>query len=151
MVRSTLYFAFAFSLLLSGCSRQSRYTIVMEDVNGLQTNAEVVFNGVTVGNVSKIELMKDLRVSVTVKVDKNFTIPRGSYFLIQTPLIGSSKLIVKKSPDSYLATKQDTLFGYIDTTSTRNLITDSTSKKALDKIAEGFHELINAIKKDTIK
>jgi ABC-type transporter Mla subunit MlaD len=151
MIRSPIYFLLIFSFLLSSCSHQNRYTILLENANGLQKGSEVVFNGVTVGNVLKLKLLEDIRVVLTISLDKDFKIPIGSKFQIQTPLIGSTRLILEKSNESRIATKQDTLYGYVDTTNIRSLINDSTKRKAINKIVEGFQELIEGDKKDTVK
>ena len=114
----------------------------MDSTNGIQENCRVVYGGTTVGKVSNVKLLPDLRIALTIKLIENFSLPAGSTFQVQTPLIGSSELVVNKSTATSLARMEDTLRGYADSVSILNLFNDSSKRKALIKIAEGIRELI---------
>lgn len=151
MIPIRFIFILTFLSLLSSCTQKKRYTVLIENASGLQIGSEVVFNGSIIGRVSKMKILPDLRIILSLSVKNGFDIPNGSKFLVNSPLIGSNRLLLEKSQDSSFASKHDTLYAYLDTVKHPSLLSDTTKRKALNKIVEGFKELIESTDKDTIK
>ncbi len=120
----------------------------MDNVTGLQKGSDVLLNGIPVGEVSRMDMLDNSKIAVTVSLNRDIKVPLGSAFVLQTSLIGASKLILERSNSSIVATKADTLPGSFDTASSMNLFLDSTKnkrvRKAFKKIIEGFQELLDS-------
>lgn len=151
MINIRFFITCVLSGLVLSCSQQKQYTVLIDNANGLQERTEVVFNGSTIGRISKMKILPDLRILLTISIKNDFNIPWGSVFLVKTPLVGNTKLYLQKSRAFEFATKEDTLYAYLDTVNNRSLLDDTVKRKALNKIVEGFKELIENSEKDTSK
>jgi ABC-type transporter Mla subunit MlaD len=151
MIAIRLYFIGVVLCLLSCGQKKDQYLVIVGNSDGLQKGSEVVFNGATVGSVSKLKILPDLRILLSLSVNKDFRIPLASKFIVTEPLIGSTRLILEKSKNPSFATKDDTLYAILDTIDHSRILNDTTKRKALNKIVEGFKELIESPNKDTIK
>jgi hypothetical protein len=141
-------------MLFCGCKQQDSYIVMVNNVEGLENGSAVICEGLTVGEVSDMQLHKD-SVSVKIKLSKDFKLPVHSKFRVVSSMIGISKLIVERSDQSKLATLTDTLRGYKDTGSIFSSVVDTAKRKrmeaAVQKMKEGFVEFIDAAKKDSTK
>ena len=68
--------------------------IHFQSAAGLQNGYGVFFSGLQVGTVERVVLLPDDSVDVIVLLNKDIGVPRGSRFLIQSPLTGSASLVI---------------------------------------------------------
>ncbi|MBV8152710.1 MAG: MCE family protein, partial [Candidatus Eremiobacteraeota bacterium] len=62
--------------------------------SGLQHNAIVYESGVQVGTVDTVTILDDFTVEVVLAIKAGNDIPRGSEFVIQAPLTGTSTVVI---------------------------------------------------------
>ncbi len=91
-----LLLLFGVFYVLENLSSRSGYEFAVhfESASGLQSGAEVLFSGVQVGSIERIDLLPDDTVDVVLAIKRNIGIPRASRFLIQAPLTGLSSLLI---------------------------------------------------------
>jgi ABC-type transporter Mla subunit MlaD len=146
-----IFFILAF---FTACHRQKKtdLNILFDRVDNIAVGSEVRMHGFTIGEVNRLKMMGN-GILVSISFKEKTDIPAGSKFSIYSPLIGSSVIDIKPSTQSIFLTKRDTATGKYDTKGLLDdMFSDSTRKakanKAVEKIAEGIKELIEA-KKDT--
>ncbi len=142
-------------LLLTSCKHPGdKYTIVVDNVEGLNERSEVICAGLPIGKVTHLDLFKD-SVVVDIEVSKNFKIPFGSKFIIEKNMLGTTRLIIERSDELSFIKKNDTVRGYKDTSSFTLTSLDTTKqrkiKESIQKIADGFKGLIDASSNDSMK
>jgi len=138
------------------CKEQNNYDInvMFSRVDNVVIGSEVKLNGLDIGSVSKMKMIKD-SILVRVTIDKKIKIPTGSLFQISSPFIGSAYVYVTPSTNKFFISNNDTISGVYEKTNLLDEITkDSITKKkvmdAVEKIKEGFDDLIKA-RKDSIQ
>jgi phospholipid/cholesterol/gamma-HCH transport system substrate-binding protein len=104
-----LFVAVAIVLLLGGWSwlkglslfhPPQRIYIQFHDVAGLNNNAPVNVNGVRVGTVEKLTLIKKGQVTMALRINtEDVTIPQGATFTIQTQGLVGAKYVEITLPD----------------------------------------------------
>lgn len=88
-----------------------------EDVHGLQRSSHVVLHGVKVGEVSNIEMKNRELVKVTLEIDKDIKLPKGTIALLASKNLMDEKMIVLKTKDNTeYYTHKDFIPGKYDTT-----------------------------------
>ncbi len=70
-----------------------------ENVHGLQRSSQVVLNGVKIGEVSDIELKDRNMVKVTMEIDKDVKIPKGTIALLASKNLMDEKMITLRFSD----------------------------------------------------
>lgn len=141
-------------IIFGGCfSKQNKYTVSFDRVDGLQEGSNVLNKGFTIGKVTHIDLYGN-RVLVNIKLNTNRLIPVQSKFLIWENLLGSSYIEIEYSNQTNFIASKDTVFGkYQKQAVMDNLISDTTKRKkveeSLKKIASGIGELIETAKDST--
>ncbi len=91
-----LLLLFGIFYVLENLSSRSGYEFAVhfDSAAGLQSGAGVLFSGVQVGSVARIDLLPDGSVDVVLAIRRDIGIPRRSRFLIQAPLTGLSSLLI---------------------------------------------------------
>jgi hypothetical protein len=136
-------------IAFQSCNSQStRYKVIVDNVEGLETGSHVIYEGKTIGFVTDMDLFND-SVIVYFTLNKENRIRRGSKFIVQHPVLGVSGLYVESSNFRDAMTISDTARGYRDTT--RFSFGADTAgarkrKEAIRKIMEGVGEFIEATK-----
>jgi ABC-type transporter Mla subunit MlaD len=112
--------------IFSACVRQGDYklNIIFDNTEGLTTEADVTANGLKIGKVEKIGLLRD-KIFVTTTIDKNIKIPRNSIFIIESvDLLGTKTISVKlDSVETKYYKDSDTIFGQLQR---KRFLNDST-------------------------
>jgi hypothetical protein len=139
---------------LWSCRSDKSYTVIVNDVNGLELGSQVVYEGLPIGRISDMDLYND-SVAVDFILERDIKIPLNSKFHVESRLLGSATLVLEKSNIKSFATAADTFRGsrYMDTAkySGSDSVRKVKREKALQKIVQGFTELLEASKKDSIK
>ncbi|MGQ0738004.1 MAG: MlaD family protein [Bacteroidota bacterium] len=156
MKTPAIILSIALSLFFLACARhkKNKLTIVFDRVDNLQAGSPVKIQGIDIGKVLGLNLI-DGGVLVKITLWDNKQIPAGSIFSIVNPMIGSAAYIdIEPSESAVFLSSEDTASGkYGERGLLDNLISDSAKRKkieeALDKIAEGLKELVNARKDST--
>ncbi len=148
-----------FGLLLAmtfvGCfSKQNKYTISFDRVDGLEEGSNVLNRGLTIGKVTHFDLFGN-RVLVDIVLNNKTSIPEQSIFWVKENLLGSSYIDIEYSDKMKFLSSKDTILGkYQKRAIMDNIISDTTKRKkiekSLEKIASGIGELIETAK-DSIK
>lgn len=88
-----------------------------ESVSGLQRSNPVFINGVRVGEVSEIVLSgAEKKVTVTMSIDKDIPIPKGSKAkLVSSGVLGRKMIFLETGQSPELYTHKDVLVGVYDT------------------------------------
>ena len=151
-----LFFGLLLTITFAGCfSKQNKYIISFDRVDGLQEGSSVLNKGLTIGKVTHIDLFGN-RVLVDIKLNDNTKVPEQSIFLIKENLLGSSYIDIEYSDRINFLTSKDTALGkYQKQSIMDNIISDTTKRKkiekSLEKIASGVGELIETAKDSTKK
>ena len=141
---------------LTGCFRKNDKIIISFDrVDGLVKGSSVYNKGITIGEVTHLELFGN-RVLVDIKLKDNIKIPEQSTFVIKENLLGSSYVDIEYSNSNSYLKSSDTTFGkYQKQVIMDNIISDTAKRKniekSLEKIATGIGELIESTKDTTKK
>lgn len=93
------------------------YLIEYSNVKGLELSSPVEVEGFKVGLVTSIALdyTDNKRVLVTVSLDKQLRIPKGSFVSLEPGLLGGAALVIKMNPHvSEFCQVGDTLIGKYD-------------------------------------
>ena len=127
-------------------SKSTRYKVIVDNVEGLETGSNVIYKDRTIGFVTDMDLFND-SVIVYFTLNKGNQIPKGSTFIVQHPTLGISGLYVESSKLRETMTLSDTARGYRDTA--RFLFGADTAgarkrKEAFLKIADGIKEFVEA-------
>ena len=94
-----------------------RYFTHYEDVHGLQRSSPIFVNGVRVGEVSSIELKGRNNVVVSLSIDKEVKLPKGTIAKLASMNLMDEKMIVLELGDSSgIYTHNDFITGIYDTT-----------------------------------
>lgn len=120
-----LYFGINFLKGINIFKPANSYIVEFDNVTGLLIADPVTINGMKIGHVQSMELNPDNlnKVLVTLQMDKDFKINKGSKFILESGLLGGGTLIMEpdfKSTGYYAP--GDTLTG--------------TKKKGMTEIAE---------------
>lgn len=85
-----------FYVLSNFAMRQGGYQLGVhfQSAAGLQSGATVLFSGVEVGTVDRVQLLPDDTIDVILTIKGHVGIPRDSRFLIQAALTGSPSLLI---------------------------------------------------------
>ncbi len=91
-----LLLLFGVFYVLENLSSRSGYEFAVhfDSAAGMQSGAQVLFSGVQVGSVERIDLLPDDSVDVVLAIDRQIGIPRDSRFLIQAPITGLPALLI---------------------------------------------------------
>ncbi len=98
-------------------SNKKKLYVVYSDVGGLAPSNPVALNGMKIGSVKNIELMKDSAQSilVTLFVSNKVRIPKNSVAQIGTPdLLSSRTVTILKGNSTAMADDGDTLFADVE-------------------------------------
>jgi len=97
LVTISVFIFFAGFYFLKGAnifSSQNKYYCYFDKIDGLQVSANVQIRGMNIGRVAAIELQGNKNVKVTIGVNKDIKITKGSYaMLASADLITGVKLI----------------------------------------------------------
>lgn len=79
-------------------------TIVFDDASGVIKGSEIRMGGARIGDVERTpELNSEVKVEVTLSIDKSIPIPEGSKFLIASATLLGDKLIIVSPPEDRTA------------------------------------------------
>ncbi|MFN4146523.1 MAG: MlaD family protein [Runella sp.] len=106
-----LYFGFNFLKGADLFSSTFKYYVLYDDIGALQPSNLVKLNGVQVGQVKATELLqeKNNQVLVTLDINKNIVITKGSSAMLSSELLGGSSVVLKITPNSPRLKEGDTL------------------------------------------
>lgn len=155
MSKTTLFLFLIIAFSITSCfHKNEKVTVIFDRVDGLIEGSSVLNRGITVGEVTRIDLFGK-QVIVDIKLKDNLKIPRQSTFTIRQSLLGSSSVDIEYSNSENTLTSTDTAYGkYEKQAIMDNIISDTTKRKniekSLEKIATGIGELIESTK-DTTK
>lgn len=144
------------TLALLSCHRESnKLTILFNNVEGLETGAEVYYKGIKVGEVTHLDLFEN-KVVADIKLKDSIRIPVGSKFIINPSVIGSAHITIDPSPQTAFLSSKDTVSGeYSKKQLLDDFVSDTARRKKMqesfEKIGEGIKGLIEASSKDTTK
>ena len=95
--------------------KQHEYYIVYEKVEGLIPSSSVLISGFKIGQVCEIEFKKNKRILVTIAVDNEYSIPKGSVARIYSAdLMGSRAIELLVSDSTTMHISGDTLQAAIE-------------------------------------
>ena len=144
------------TLLFAACSHKNKnkLSILFDNVSNLGKGAEVKLHGITIGEVTNMELLGD-SVLVDIKLNKEQKIPVGSKFSILNPLIGNALVVIEPSEQKTFLKQIDTAKGSYEAkgildTFFADSLNRQKAREALYKITTGLKELAEA-KKDSSK
>ncbi len=127
-------------------SGQNTYYSIYSQVSGLTSSSEVILNGVKVGQVQKIEFIKDNsgRILITMVVNQNVFIGKESTALItSSDLLGDKSISVILDTLSLAAQDGDTLKSDIETTLTDQVM---PLKNKAENLIESLDSVAVALK-----
>jgi hypothetical protein len=131
-------------LLLSCKKKNDKYTVIVNNVEGLEEGSLVTYKGLPVGKVVSMNIFDD-SILVDFEVAKDFKIPSGSKFIVTNNILGHITLAIDPGRNKSFISMNDTLRGYKDSSQFSFFGTDTTKqnnrKKSIRKIVEGFKEL----------
>lgn len=115
-------FAFAVLAFATACgSGDYQLCVIFDNVEGLKENAEVLVNGLEVGKVENMALVRN-GVAVTMSIDDKHKIPAGSQFDLESPsFLGDRHVIVKAGNGKGILKDGDTIQGARHQNSDRQL------------------------------
>lgn len=67
---------------------------------GVAPGAQVFLNGVTIGGVSKVQILPDTRVELIINIYRDTSIPKTAKFSVQTALTGSPIVAISVPPST---------------------------------------------------
>ncbi len=144
------------TLLFIACSQKNKnkLSVLFDNVSNLEKGADVKLHGITIGEVTNMELLGD-SVLVDIKLNKEQKIPVGSKFSILNPLIGNASVIIEPSEQKVFLKTEDTVKGSYEAkgildTFFADSLNRQKAREALNKITTGLKELAEA-KKDSSK
>ena len=88
-----LFFGFYFLKGANLFSGEKQYYCYFNDVDGLQASAYVLTRGLNVGHVSRIELIDNKEVKVTITISKNVEVPQGTVATLASGDLLGAKVI----------------------------------------------------------
>jgi phospholipid/cholesterol/gamma-HCH transport system substrate-binding protein len=144
-----ILFGLLLTIAFASClSKQNKYTISFDRVDGLQEGSDVSNKGFAIGKVKHIELFGN-RVLVDIKLNDKIKVPQQSIFLLKENLLGASFVDIEYSDKiNYLSSKDTAIGEYQKKAIMDNLISDTIKRKkiekSLEKIATGIGELIES-------
>jgi len=107
----TICIFLALLTLITGCSNNYTVTVIFDNVEGLGSNAKVSVNGMEVGEVEDMALVKE-GVAVTIAIDKKHVITKFSVFeLRKAGLIGYSDIEILPAVGKEILRNGDTIKG----------------------------------------
>jgi hypothetical protein len=134
-------------LLLSCKKKNDKYTVIVNNVEGLEEGSLVTYKGLPVGKVVSMNFYND-SIIVDFEVAKDFKIPSGSKFIVTNNILSHITLAIEPGRNKSFISINDTLRGYKDTNQFSIFGPDTAKqnnkKKSIQKIAEGFKELFEA-------
>lgn len=85
----SIYFGSLFLKQASFISNRNEYFFSVEEAQGLDVGSKILYKGLVVGRVSKVEFFdsESMRIKITVKIDKNISLTNNSTFRINSSLI----------------------------------------------------------------
>lgn len=99
-------------LFLVSCDQSNELKIRFDNVDGLNTESQVLVNGWEVGRIKKIGLDKESNIIVTINVDKEIILSTDSKFeLTKTDFLGSMGIIIKPGNSGEVIAFGDTING----------------------------------------
>ncbi len=123
-------------------------------MEGLKEGSNVLCAGLTIGKVTYLDLFKD-SVVVDIEINKEFNIPIGSKFIVEKNTFSTTNLLIEISSEISFIKNYDTVRGYKDTSRFVLPVADTAKqrkmKESIQKIADGFKELIGSSAKDSAK
>ncbi|SFF69728.1 MlaD family protein [Sunxiuqinia elliptica] len=126
------------------CSPKQTITIEFEELNGLLVDADVLYKGVEIGNVDKVEIAPNGKLLVDIGISKEITLPEKIEFVLFSQNIFGLKAIgINENPDIEPIVLTEIQQGIIQDSSIVN--TFMTIGKDLLEITEG-----DLIKKDSL-
>lgn len=132
----------------------NKYTVVVDNVEGLKEGSNVVCAGLTIGKVTHLNLFKD-SVVVDIEINKDFNIPVGSKFIVEKNTFSATNLLIERSGELSFIENYDTVRGYKDTSRFVLPVADTARqrkmKESIQKIADGFKELLDTSPSDSTK
>jgi len=127
-------------------SNDNTYYAVYSQVDGLVPSSDVILNGVKIGQVQKIEFIKDNtgRILVTLVVKKKIFISKGSTArIVSSDLLGGRAMTILLDPNSPAAENEDTLKASVQTTLSDQML---PVKDKAEKLIESLDSLAIALK-----
>lgn len=99
-----LFFGMNFLKGLTLLSNDTGYKVTFKDITGLSSSTPIYANGFAVGVVTGIQYNYDQKgdIVVTIDLDKNMRVPKGSTAEIESDFMGNVKLNLKLAPNSGL-------------------------------------------------
>jgi ABC-type transporter Mla subunit MlaD len=130
--------------LLSCKNKNDKYSVIVNNVEGLEEGSLVTYKGLPVGKVVSMNFYND-SIIVDFEVAKDFKIPSGSKCIVTNNILTHLTLAIEPGRNKSFISINDTLRGYKDTSQFSFFGTDTAKqnnkKKSIRKIAEGFKEL----------
>jgi len=130
-------------------TRENKFMVVYDNIDGLVVGNSVAINGLAVGRVNKLELdlVTQRRVYVTLDIDKKIPIGNGTVAILANDgLLGGKKINLKLGANSklYVGDGTDTLVPELEI----NLMTEATAKlspmlRRADSLTVGLNDLVN--------
>ena len=86
----------------------NKYTVVVDNVEGLKEGSNVLCAGLTIGKVTHLDLFKD-SVVVDIEINKEFNIPIGSKFIVEKNTFSTINLLIERSGEISFIKNYDTV------------------------------------------
>ncbi|WP_430815976.1 MlaD family protein [Carboxylicivirga sp. RSCT41] len=121
---------------ISSCTPKQTITIEFEELHGLSVDADVLFKGVKIGNVDKVEITQDGSLLVDIGISKEITLPeKVEFVLFSQNIFGTKAIGINEKPDIEPIVLTEIQQGIIEDSSIVN--TFMTIGKDLIEITEG--------------
>ena len=141
-------------IFLAACSQKNknRLNILFDKVDNLQKGGDVKLRGITIGEVTAMDLLRD-SVLVVIKLEREQKIPIDSKFSILNPLIGSPSIAIEPSEQEKFLKPTDTVRGSYEVkgildTFFSDSLNRQKAKNVIDTISNRLKELIE-LKKES--
>src|SRR6478735_6498888 len=127
-----MYFGFNFLKGMDLFASEKEYTLIYDDIGGLQPSNPVMLNGLQVGRVSKIDLLTEQnnKLLVTVSITKEVLIGDSTKFFLKSEPLGGTYVVLSMGKNSKVISVSDTIIGFKEET-----ITELLSRKTMPIIA----------------
>ncbi len=87
-------------LVLCSCTPKQTITIEFKELRGLSINADVLFKGVEIGNVDKVEIAPDGQLLVDISITKDIKLPKKiEFILFSQDIFGTKAIGINENPD----------------------------------------------------
>lgn len=108
------FFFFGLLTLFASCKPENIVIYIkFEHSQGLHAKHELILKGVSVGEVTKVELTSDYKVLASVRLSDSVKLPKDSQFTISNKDLFTKAIVVEEGKSKMMLQNTDTIQGVI--------------------------------------